>query len=286
MSDLLAIDVATDLRHLGAEHAQWSPIQRGGLDRLFGAEAFSTVVSPEESIREMDEGGVEKAFVMAMTRRPARERGGVSYEQVAELVARYPNRLVGRLRLDPRSGAMGYWDIAEELRDMERAVKEFGFRSMFFTPGEVRRPPNDKVYYPFYAKCVELDLVVSIHIGHDGALRPSEMSRPIHLDEVALDFPDLKLIGFHIGWPWTDEMVALAVKFPNVYIDLTAHAPKHYPPEIVKYMRSRGQDKVLWGAFHPAIPWKRAREEFDQLNLKESVRRKILRDNAQKLFKF
>ncbi|HLC26940.1 MAG TPA: hypothetical protein VJM80_09235, partial [bacterium] len=86
MSDLLAIDVATDLRHLGAEHAQWSPIQRGGLDRLFGAEAFSTVVSPEESIREMDEGGVEKAFVMAMTKRPARERGGVSYEQVAELV--------------------------------------------------------------------------------------------------------------------------------------------------------------------------------------------------------
>jgi predicted TIM-barrel fold metal-dependent hydrolase len=102
---------------------------------------------------------------------------------------------------------------------------------------------------------------------------------------VALTFPELVIVGGHIGYPWTEEMIAIARKYPNVYIDTSAYVPSRFPEEFARYMRGSGQDKVLFGTNYPMIPLKRCGEEVDALGLDEDARRKFLRDNAVRVFK-
>jgi uncharacterized protein len=91
----------------------------------------------------------------------------------------------------------------------------------------VESSPNDKFYFPLYVTCIELDIPFCTQVGHTGPLMPSEPGRPIpYLDEVALTFPELRIVAGHIGYPWTDEMIGLAWKHENVFIDTSAHAPR------------------------------------------------------------
>ena len=110
-------------------------------------------------------------------------------------------------------------------------------------------PPTDRRYYPLYAACVELGVPFCTQVGHTGPMRPSETGRPIpYIDQVAIDFPELVIVCGHIGYPWTEEMVAVARKHENVYIDTSAYTAKRYPPELVRYMTSRGgRRKVMFG---------------------------------------
>ena len=102
-------------------------------------------------------------------------------------------------------------------------------------------PPTDRRYYPLYAACVELGVPFCTQVGHTGPLRPSEPGRPIpYIDQVAIDFPELVIVCGHIGYPWTEEMVAVARKHENVYIDTSAYTARRYPPELVAYLRTRG----------------------------------------------
>jgi predicted TIM-barrel fold metal-dependent hydrolase len=146
-------------------------------------------------------------------------------------------------------------------------------------------PPNDRHYYPLYVACVELGIPFCLQVGHTGPLRPAEPGRPIpYVDEVALAFPELTIIGGHIGYPWTEEMIALAWKYPNVYIDTSAYLPRYYPPTLRMFMNSYGQDKVLFGTNYPMLSPSRCRPQVDELGLKAEVREKFLRLNAIKAF--
>ena len=108
-------------------------------------------------------------------------------------------------------------------------------------PGCGRLPPTDRRYYPLYAACVDLDIPFCTQVGHTGPLRPSETGRPIpYIDQVAIDFPELVIVCGHIGYPWTTEMIAVADKHPNVYIDTSAYAAHRYPAELVEYLKGRG----------------------------------------------
>src|SRR5262249_59115778 len=128
-------------------------------------------------------------------------------------------------------------------------------------PGRGALPPSDRRYYPLYAECVELGVPFCTQVGHTGPLRPSETGRPIpYLDEVALDFPELTIVAGHIGYPWTEEMIALATKYENVFIDTSAYTVKRYPPEFVAYMRGHGRSKVMFGSNYPMIAPARALE--------------------------
>jgi hypothetical protein len=110
-------------------------------------------------------------------------------------------------------------------------------------------------------------------VGHTGPLRTSETGRPIpYLDDVALDFPDLVVVGGHIGYPWTNEMIALATKYPNVYIDTSAYAAHRYPAELVEYLRGHGRGKVLFGTNYPMITPGKALHGLDQLGLDDNSR--------------
>ncbi|WP_369174403.1 amidohydrolase family protein [Streptomyces sp. R28] len=122
-------------------------------------------------------------------------------------------------------------------------------------------------------------------VGHTGPLRPSETGRPIpYIDQVALDFPELAIVCGHISHPWTTEMIAVADKHENVYIDTSAYTVRRYPPELVEYLRGRGRHKVLFGSNYPMITPSRALEHLDVLNLDEETRELFLYGNARRVF--
>jgi len=116
-------------------------------------------------------------------------------------------------------------------------------------------------------------------------VRLRSVGRPITLDAVACDFPELKLVGIHVGIPWTDEMIAMAWKHPNVYIGCDAHSPKYWPDSFVKYINSYGQDKVIFGTDFPVLDFERTRREIEALGLRPEPLKKLLRDNAMRLYK-
>jgi uncharacterized protein len=204
---------------------------------------------------------------------------GQDNEWVADTCRRYPTRFFGIVSPDPT-------DIMACLRTIERCVQEHAFKAVKIEPLLWGKPPTDRMYYPIYAKCVELDIAFTTQIGHTGPLYPSEVGRPLYLDQVALDFPELRIVGGHIGWPWTDEAIALAWKHRNVFIDTSAHIPKHFPPTFVHFMRTFGQDKCLFASDWPLLSLARPLDQLDEhCALPPAVRRKFLRDNALRAFK-
>jgi hypothetical protein len=102
---------------------------------------------------------------------------------------------------------------------------------------------------------------------------------------VACDFPELKLVGIHVGIPWTEEMIAMAWKHANVYIGSDAHSPRYWPASFVHFINSYGQDKVLFGTDYPVLDFERTRAEIEALGLKPAVLGKLLRENAKRLYR-
>lgn len=255
---------------------RWTP-EMAHVLKLFGREnTLLTGISIEEMVAEMEQAGVEKAVLSALMH----PKGYiVPNEFVAEVINKYPGRFAGQFACDPRAGM-------KAVRELEKFVKQFNFKSLKIEPFIFYAPPNDKIYYPLYTKCCELDIPVTIQVGHTAPLLPSVTGRPIYLDEVALDFPELKIVAGHIGWPWTEEMISVAWKHPNVYIDTSAHTPKHYPSAFVQFLKTFGQEKCIFATDWPLLPFSRPIKEVEALSLPESVKRKFLRENALKVFKF
>jgi len=237
----------------------------------------------EQMLRRMDEAGIEKSFLVAAKVGPAMHKASyhVPYSAVAEAVNKHPDRFLGLAGLDATEGMRG-------VRELEKAVREWGFIGAHYYPHWFELAPDHARWYPFYAKCVELDIPVQLQVGQSMVYEPTHplrsVGRPITLDSVACDFPELKIVGIHVGIPWTEEMIAMAWKHPNVYIGTDAHAPKYWPESFVKYINSFGQDKVIFGTDFPILDFKRARDEVEALGLKPVAKQKLLRDNAMRLY--
>ena len=241
-------------------------------------------VPMEEYVAKMDRAGIERSLLIAVRAGDMRMKYSfaIPYERIAGYCEQFPGRFHGLAGIDPSRPMEG-------LRELERGIRDYGFVGAHLYPHWFYEPPNAPRYYPFYAKCCELDVPIMMQIGHcldyqrDRVL-PS-VGRPIALDQVAIDFPELKLIGIHLGWPWTEEMIAICFKHNNVYMAGDAYAPKHWPKEYVHYIDSWGQDKCLFGTDWPVIDPERAVQEVEGLGLRDEPKRKLLRDNALKLFK-
>ncbi|MGQ0650936.1 MAG: amidohydrolase family protein [Betaproteobacteria bacterium] len=253
--------------------------------RKIGREAaIGSGVTHDEMLRLMDEAGIERAFLIATRCGRLGLPGSwhLPYELVADAVRRYPKRLYGLAGLDPTEGMAG-------VRALERAVKDMGFIGAHFYPHWFELPPDHARWYPLYAKCVELDVPVQLQVGqsliYTQEQRLRSVGRPIALDPVACDFPELKLIGIHVGTPWADEMIAMAWKHPNVYIGCDAHSPKYWPASFIQYLNTYGQDKVIFGTDYPVLDFKRTRDEIEALELRAEPKKKLLRDNAIRLYK-
>lgn len=237
-----------------------------------------------EMLALMDRAGIERSLLVATKTGQLGLPGSwhLPYEIVARAVQQYPHRFSALAGLDPTEGMAG-------VRALERAVRDDGFVGAHFYPHWFELAPDHARWYPFYAKCVELDVPVQLQVGqslvYDPARRLRSLGRPISLDNVACDFPELKLVGIHVGIPWTDEMMAMAWKHPNIYIGCDAHSPRYWPAAFVQYINSYGQNKVLFGTDYPVLDFERTRAEIEALGLKPEVLVKLLRDNARALYK-
>lgn len=243
--------------------------------RRWTGEPKETTVSLETTIASMDEASVERGLICAWY---GPTGPLISNDEVAGFVSLYPDRFVGVASVDLRQPVPA-------VRELRRAVQELGFRALRVVPWLWGLPPNHRLYYPLLAECVELGIPFMTQVGHTGPLRTSETGRPIpYLDDVALEFPELTIIGGHIGYPWTMEMIALATKYPNVYIDTSAYTARRYPSELVDYLRGHGKRKVMFGTNYPMITARRALDGLDDLGLDEAARDLFLHGNARRVF--
>jgi predicted TIM-barrel fold metal-dependent hydrolase len=186
--------------------------------------------------------------------------------------------------IDPARGRAG----AAQVR---RLVTEFGVRGFKFHPNVQAFYPNDRMAYPLYEAIEEFGLPAVFHTGQSGIGQGApggggirlKYSNPLHVDDVAADFPGLPIILAHPSFPWQDEALAVAIHKPLVHIDLSGWSPKYFPPQLIQYANSLLQDKVLFGSDYPLITPDRWLADFDALPIKPEVRPKILKDNAVRL---
>jgi predicted TIM-barrel fold metal-dependent hydrolase len=177
----------------------------------------------------------------------------------------------------------------EGVAALEEAITEMDFIGAHLYPHWFYMAPDHRKYYPFYTKCVELDVPIQMQVGHclvSLKNHPPQRSvgRPITLDRIACDFPELKLVGVHTGYPWVEEMISVAYKHPNVYIGTDAYAPSHWKPELVNFIDSWGSDKVLFGTDYPVLSMEQAMDEIDELGLKPESKRKLLWENTARVY--
>jgi predicted TIM-barrel fold metal-dependent hydrolase len=243
--------------------------------RWTGQEHGGLAVDTDATVAAMDRGGVDVALMSAWCGPTGML---ISNDEVAGLVARHPARFRGVGTADIRSPAAA-------CRELRRCVTDLGFVAIRVVPWLWNLPPNDRRYYPLYATCVELGVPLCTQIGHTGPLCPSEPGRPIpYLDDVLLEFPELVVVGGHVGYPWIDEVLSLATKYPNFHIDTSAYAAHRLPAPLVDYMRSRGRSRVLFGTNWPMLSAERALARLDDLGLDDDATESYLSGNARRVF--
>lgn len=239
--------------------------------------------SPEEFLEHLDDAGIEKILIPAFKMGdPWRDMEmDQPEEEIAQLCKEFPKRIYGLVGINPKERMVG-------VKRLEHFIEDHAFVGAHLHPYGFGLPPNHRRYYPFYAKCVELDVPIVMQIGHSAEFMPNELGRPLYLDDIALDFPELVIIAAHTGWPWCEELIALAWKHPNIYIGTSAHAPKYLGTAgygtLLHFMKTRGQKKVLFGTDYPVLYHQEALEQVEGLGLSEEAERNYLRENAMRVF--
>ena len=224
------------------------------------------------TVREMDLWGVAQGLIGVTTEEDC---------QGAQALKRYPDRFVAGTGVDPNRGM-------DAVRDISRLHDEYGIRSVGVFPAGTfpQVAINDKLMYPIYAKCVELDIPVFCCAGIPGPRLKFAPQRVELIDEVCFDFPELVFVTRHGCEPWTDLAVKLMLKWPNLYYSTSAFAPRYYPKAIVDYANSRGADKILYAGYFPmGLSLERIMSEMPKVPFNEEVWPKFLRGNAAKILK-
>ena len=239
----------------------------------------------EQMLEEYSKCGVEKLVLFAWDAETASHMPRVANEFVAKVADRYPERVVGFASVDPHKKSA--------VKDLEYAIRDLNLRGLKLHPQVQAFEPNDRAYYPLYSKCVELGVPVTFHTGstywgaglEGGGGVKLRFSDPMLLDDVAADFPELKLIMAHPGWPWQDEQLAVATHKNNVYVDLSGWSPKYFQPLLITYMTKMIPQKFLFGTDYPMLSPQRWLQDFETLHVSPEIKDMILRDNAKNLLK-
>ncbi len=233
----------------------------------------------------IDAAGIGRTLITGFDEASTAGRTFVPNEIVAAITARHPDRFLPFAGADIMRGR-------DALRDFEHWVRVRGFHGLSLRPFMIGLPADDRHYYPFYAKCVELGVPLSIHTSANwttGAI--NDLGHPRHLDPVARDFPELRIIMSHAGYPWVLEAVLLAWKYEHVYLELAAHRPRYLAESgtgwepLLRFGQSTIADKVLFGTgwFLLGRPPATILEEFRALPVKPAVMERWLHGNAERL---
>jgi predicted TIM-barrel fold metal-dependent hydrolase len=262
-----AIDTFVNVNMGSIERPAW--MVRVAEDYFNRADAIFKDISIDELTEAMDRAGVEKAIITTSADDPS--------EHVLAFPRANPDRFVLSVALDPRKGM-------EAVRALERLVRDEPVVLARITPFMFDLPPNDRAYYPVYTKCIELDLPIAINTGIPGPPMPGKCQDPMHLDDVCVFFPELKLVMAHGADPWWAVAIRLMIKYRNLYLQTSAYAPRYFPPELIQFMNTRGQDKIIFSSDHPVLSFERCIKEAQELDLREGVLDKFLYANAERLF--
>ncbi|MEL6875252.1 MAG: amidohydrolase family protein [Pseudomonadota bacterium] len=267
-----AIDVWSQMTTQRMADAPWLATLR----RWTGQTGAPLVPSTEDTLAAMDAANVDISLLSAW-HGPAGSL--ISNEEVSAQIDSAPDRFRGLATVD-LSQPM------EAVRELRRWVDAKKFVGVRVVPWLWDLPPNDRRYYPVYTACVDLGVPFCTQIGHTGPLMRSETGRPIpYLEDVLLDFPELVVVGGHVGFPWIDELISLTIKFPNFHVDTSAYAVHRLPPDFVGFMKGLGQGRVMFGTNWPMLSPAACLKGLNDLELSDVQRDAFLSGNARRVFK-
>ena len=280
-AELVAIDTHTHL-----EVSCRNPFDSYGeeydraADKYFGNSRRPTIAETVAYYREQKIGLV--MFTVDSEAKLGRKR--IPNEEICEAARANSDMMIAFASIDPHKGKMG-------AREARRLIEEEGVKGFKFHPTVQDFHPYDRMAWPLYEVIAEHKLPAIFHSGHSGigsgmrcggGLR-LQLSNPMLLEDVAIDFPDIQIIVAHPSWPWQDEALSLALHKPNVWIDLSGWSPKYFPPQLVQYANTLLKDRMLFGSDYPLITPERWMKDFDEAGFKDKVKPLILKDNAIRL---
>jgi predicted TIM-barrel fold metal-dependent hydrolase len=278
LDDLIAIDV-----HVHAEVSCRNPVDEvwqeyeDAASKYFKAGKRPTIAETVAYYRERKIGLV--MFTVDMEHELGSRR--IPNEEIAEAARANSDMMLAFASIDPHKGKLG----AREARSL---IRNEGIRGFKFHPTVQGFFPNDRMAYKLYEVIAEHKLPAIFHSGHSGigtgmpgggGLR-LKYSNPIYVDDVAADFPDMKVIIAHPSWPWQDEALSVCLHKPNVYIDLSGWSPKYFAPNLIQYANTQLKHKMLFGSDYPVIAPDRWIKDFKEAAFKPEVQPLILRENA------
>lgn len=281
IDELIAIDF-----HTHAEVSCRNPFDNYGeeydraADKYFGSSARPTIAETIAYYRERKIGLI--MFTVDAEAQMGRRR--IPNEEIAEAAQENSDMMMAFASIDPHKGKMG-------AREARKLIEDYGVKGFKFHPTVQGFYPYEKMAYPLYEVIAEYKLPAIFHSGHSGigsGMRCGgglklKYSNPIHLDDVAVDFPDMQIVIAHPSWPWQDEALSVCLHKPNVWIDLSGWSPKYFPPQLVQYANTLLKKRVLFGSDFPLITPDRWMKDFKEAGFKPEVHSLILKDNAVRL---
>ncbi|HEY0877574.1 MAG TPA: amidohydrolase family protein [Zeimonas sp.] len=284
IADLVAIDIHTHAEtstRMLPDEAEAEALEARG--RYFRYEVkHPTIAQMADHYRQRRIGFV--VFTVDQERGMGIKR--ISNEEIAESAAEHADICIPFASIDPARGKMG-------VREARRLIEHYGVKGFKFHPIIQGFFPNDRDVYPLYEVIAEAGLPALFHTGQTGigaGMRGGgglriKYGNPVHLDDVAADFPDLQIVMAHPGVPWQDEQLSVALHKPNTWIDLSGWSPKYFEPKLVQYANTLLKDRVLFGTDNPVLLPDRWIADFEKIAIKPEVRPLIMKENAVRLLK-
>ena len=278
---LVAIDV-----HTHAERNTGEPQDPVTTELLDAAAKYFGGHPPQPTAQDVADYYRERrmlAVIFTVDDEAGMGRRRIGNDEVLETARANPDVLIPFGSVDPHKGKLAVREAHELI--------EAGVRGFKFHPNTQAFWPDDRAFYPLYEVIAEAGLIALFHTGTTGigAGMPGgggvhlKYSNPMAVDDVAADFPDMRIILAHPSFPWQEEALAIAVHKPNVYIDLSGWSPKYFPEILIQYTNTRLKDKMLFGSDFPLLTPDRWLADFEKLPIKDEVRPLVLKHNAARL---
>jgi predicted TIM-barrel fold metal-dependent hydrolase len=283
----MSADVVDTLSNAFAadRRALWDgAISSAGVQVKVRRDEHDSFTDPEAMVARMDELGV--ATMLLITGDTGRhaladpfdfEHLVERWEETEQLVKRWPGRFAALALVDPERGMRG-------VRDLRARLAEPWVVGCYIHTHSWDRRLDHADYYPFYAACAEAEVPVAAQAGTSGGLLASECGRPISVDRPALYFRDTPFVLSHLGWPWSEEAVAMALKFPNVYLGTGAYPPRHWPAPVQSFLRGPGRTKVMFATNFPTVGHRHALTQVAELSLPSEVEAALLGGTARRVY--